>query len=140
MFLGNPKVKYWAQQGKVEQYFFYWEGGTWGYPDKKNGTWVTEGCPFVPNMFVSRSFTFRRRRSASAAAAMPRRGSSYRYGGVSSSGYSSVRARPKLRYFLLGTAPTIGSAGLGAFTPSLFHAQVFEMFLALFNTGSNLST
>ncbi|KAK1664404.1 hypothetical protein QYE76_052563 [Lolium multiflorum] len=76
----------------------------------------------------------------SAAAAMPRRGSSYRYGGVSSSGYSSVRARPKLRYFLLGTAPTIGSAGLGAFTPSLFHAQVFEMFLALFNTGSNLST
>jgi hypothetical protein len=35
MFLGNPKVKYWAQQGKVEQYFFYWEGGTWGYPDKK---------------------------------------------------------------------------------------------------------
>ncbi|KAK1629513.1 hypothetical protein QYE76_003828 [Lolium multiflorum] len=99
-----------------------------------------EGCPFVPNMFVSRSFTFRRRRSASAAAAMPRRGSSYRYGGVSSSGYSSVRARPKLRYFLLGTAPTIGSAGLGAFTPSLFHAQVFEMFLALFNTGSNLST
>ncbi|KAK1561618.1 hypothetical protein QYE76_016431 [Lolium multiflorum] len=98
------------------------------------------GCPFVPNMFVSRSFTFRRRRSASAAAAMPRRGSSYRYGGVSSSGYRSVRARPKLRYFLLGTAPTIGSAGLGAFTPSLFHAQVFEMFLALFNTGSNLST
>ncbi|KAK1645736.1 hypothetical protein QYE76_063541 [Lolium multiflorum] len=87
-----------------------------------------------------RSFTFRRRRSASAAAAMPRRGSSYRYGGVSSSGYRSVRARPKLRYFLLGTAPTIGSAGLGAFTPSLFHAQVFEMFLALFNTGSNLST
>ncbi|KAK1647693.1 hypothetical protein QYE76_065498 [Lolium multiflorum] len=86
------------------------------------------------------SFTFRRRRSASAAAAMPRRGSSYRYGGVSSSGYRSVRARPKLRYFLLGTAPTIGSAGLGAFTPSLFHAQVFEMFLALFNTGSNLST
>src|SRR5215217_571259 len=107
---------------------------------KKNGTWVTEGCPFVPNMFVSRSFTFRRRRCASAAAAMPRRGSSYRYGGVSSSGYSSVRARPKLRYFLLGTAPTISSAGLGAFTPSLFHAQVFEMFLALFNTGSNLST
>ncbi|KAK1617860.1 hypothetical protein QYE76_023377 [Lolium multiflorum] len=88
----------------------------------------------------SKSFTFRRRRSASAAAAMPRRGSSYRYGGVSSSGYRSVRARPKLRYFLLGTAPTIGSAGLGAFTPSLFHAQVFEMFLALFNTGSNLST
>ncbi|KAK1695225.1 hypothetical protein QYE76_011922 [Lolium multiflorum] len=43
------------------------------------------------------SFTFRRRRSASAAAAMPRRGSSYRYGGVSSSGYRSVRARPKLR-------------------------------------------
>ncbi|KAK1651791.1 hypothetical protein QYE76_069596 [Lolium multiflorum] len=34
--------------------------------------------------------------AASAAAAMPRRGSSYRYGGVSSSGYSSVRARPKL--------------------------------------------
>ena len=28
-------MKYWAQQGKVEQYFFYWEGGTWGYPDKK---------------------------------------------------------------------------------------------------------
>ncbi|KAK1680846.1 hypothetical protein QYE76_041694 [Lolium multiflorum] len=103
-------------------------------------SFCTIGCPFVPNMFVSRSFTFRRRRSASAAAAMPRRGSSYRYGGVSSSGYRSVRARPKLRYFLLGTAPTIGSAGLGAFTPSLFHAQVFEMFLALFNTGSNLST
>ncbi|KAK1606525.1 hypothetical protein QYE76_030198 [Lolium multiflorum] len=92
------------------------------------------------NAMGVRSFTFRRRRSASAAAAMPRRGSSYRYGGVSSSGYRSVRARPKLRYFLLGTAPTIGSAGLGAFTPSLFHAQVFEMFLALFNTGSNLST
>ncbi|KAK1627039.1 hypothetical protein QYE76_001354 [Lolium multiflorum] len=92
------------------------------------------------SMTGNKSFTFRRRRSASAAAAMPRRGSSYRYGGVSSSGYSSVRARPKLRYFLLGTAPTIGSAGLGAFTPSLFHAQVFEMFLALFNTGSNLST
>jgi hypothetical protein len=35
MFVGNPKVKYWAQQGKVEQYFFYWEGGTWGYPDNK---------------------------------------------------------------------------------------------------------
>ncbi|KAK1686050.1 hypothetical protein QYE76_046898 [Lolium multiflorum] len=95
---------------------------------------------FSSDGVLSWSFTFRRRRSASAAAAMPRRGSSYRYGGVSSSGYRSVRARPKLRYFLLGTAPTIGSAGLGAFTPSLFHAQVFEMFLALFNTGSNLST
>ena len=35
MFVGNPKVKYWVQQGKVEQYFFYWEGGTWGYPDNK---------------------------------------------------------------------------------------------------------
>ncbi|KAK1644462.1 hypothetical protein QYE76_062267 [Lolium multiflorum] len=98
-----------------------------------------QGIPFFIDNII-RSFTFRRRRSASAAAAMPRRGSSYRYGGVSSSGYRSVRARPKLRYFLLGTAPTIGSAGLGAFTPSLFHAQVFEMFLALFNTGSNLST
>ncbi|KAK1602670.1 hypothetical protein QYE76_017733 [Lolium multiflorum] len=84
-------------------------------------------------LYLPPPLRFRRRRHASSR-------SSYRYGGVSSSGYRSVRARPKLRYFLLGTAPTIGSAGLGAFTPSLFHAQVFEMFLALFNTGSNLST
>ncbi|KAK1616993.1 hypothetical protein QYE76_022510 [Lolium multiflorum] len=55
---------------------------------------------------LEESFTFRRRRSASAAAAMPRRGSSYRYGGVSSSGYRSVRACPKLsRPFVLARLP-----------------------------------
>ena len=56
----SPKVKILAQAGKVV--LFYWEGGH-GVP-KKGGTWgsartliATEGCLFVPNMFVNMGLT-----------------------------------------------------------------------------------